>query len=415
MRYTVLLSAIVVAACSGGERRVAGPGEEPRTPQPPTLTVHLELTDPSLREVLGWEAGVPQAEVHILRNGEATYQTATTDGSGDVRFAGILDGLYRIYATRRLSTSETQASSGEVRAFGDGGEFNVGGSTTVTLDLEADHPGGLVISELNNATPPPWETGGSGYLNGMYIEVYNNSSSTIFLDGKIFGRGYVFGFRDYSFNPCTASQSVREDASGILTRQALQFPGSGTEYPIEAGGTRIIAVEAIDHRPVHPWLLDLSGADFEIKPDGGVDNPAVPNMIHVGEEGWRSLTGLLATTDVYFLSGPVELSSLPVTFRDTRGQGYVRVPADLILDAVSFETLWPDYDLEFPTCDPMVNERFDRYELAIMEIGPGVAIVDQSYQRRFLRDEGGRRILQDTNTTAADFVLSQQTPGTITP
>jgi len=415
MRHAALLVAVVVAGCSGGERQVAGPGE-PGAPPPPALTVHVELADPSLPESLGWGAGVPGAEVHIVRNGEATYQTATTDANGDVHFPGTLNGLYRIYAGRRLSTSEVEASEGDLRAFGDGSTFNVGASTSVTLEMEADHAGGLVISELNYVTPPPWETGGTGYAAGIYIEVYNNSPNTIFLDGKLFGRAYFFGFRDYSATPCTASQSVREDASGILTRQGLQFPGSGMEYPIGPGETRIIAVEAIDHRPVHPLLFDLSGADFEIKPDGGVDNPAVPNMIHVGQEAWLAeFSALLATTDAYFLSDAIDLSSLPVTLRDHTGRGYVRVPADHILDTVSFQTLWPDWDLDFPPCDPMLNERFDRYELAILEIGPGVALTNESYQRRFLREEDGRRILQDTNTTAADFMLAPQTPGTIMP
>jgi len=415
MRYVAVLVATILAGCSGGDRQIAGPGGGPGAPEPRTLTVNVDVEDASLRQALGWPAGVPGVEVHILRNGEATYQTATTDENGDVRFVGILNGLYRAYVTRRLSASEVQVTGSE-RAFGDGTESNVGGSGSIALHMSSDRVGGLVISELNNATPPPWETAGSGYYGSMYIEVYNNSLNTVFLDGKIFGRAYFFGNRSYSFNPCTVSQPVRTDSRGILTRQALQFPGSGTEHPIQPGETRIIAVEAIDHRSVHPWLFDLSDADFEIKPSGGVDNPAVPNMIHVGEEAWLTqFSALLATNDTYFLSETVDLGTLPVAFRDQRGQAYKRVPAELILDAVSFQALWPDYDLENPTCHPMVARPFDRYELAIQEIAPGTELINQSYQRRFLRNEGGRSILQDTNTTAADFVLAPQTPGTIPP
>lgn len=416
MRRTALLLATLVAGCSGGDRQLAGPPDGPGTPGPRTLTVSVGVANPSLRQGLGWGGGVPGAEVHILRNGEATYQTLSADANGEVRFVGILNGLYRVYATRRLSASEAQAVGGEVRSFGDGATHNVGSSTTLTLDLVPDHSGGLVISELNHVSPPPWETAGSGYYGSQYIEIYNNSTDILFLDGKVFGRAYFFGIRNYSYNPCSASRAVREDASGILTRQALQFPGSGTEYPLEPGGVRLIAMEAIDHRSVHPWLFDLSGADFEIKPSGGVDNPSVPNMIHVGEEAWLSqFSALLAGGDTYFLSDPVDLSALPVALRDHLGQGYVRVPAELILDAISFFALWPDFDLETPPCAPMINDRFDRYELAILEITPGTGKINQSYQRRFLRAEGGQAILEDTNTTAADFMLAPQTPGTIPP
>lgn len=124
---------------------------------------------------------------------------------------------------------------------------------------------------------------------------------------------------------------------------------------------------------------------------------------------------LLAISDSYFLSSDVDVSSLPVAFRDHRGQAYVRISAEAISDVISFHALWPDLDMDSPPCEPMIHERFDRYELAIMEITPGSEIISESYQPRFLRDESGRRILQDTNTTAADFILAPQTPGTIPP
>lgn len=97
------------------------------------------------------------------------------------------------------------------------------------------------------------------------------------------------------------------------------------------------------------------------------------------------------------------------------GRGYVKMPSEVVVDAVSFMALWPDRNLEVLPCEPMANDRFDRYELAIDEVTRGIALVNRSYQRRFLRDAGGRRVLQDTSTTAADLVWAPQTPGMIPP
>ncbi|MGH7542292.1 MAG: hypothetical protein ACRELC_14965 [Gemmatimonadota bacterium] len=137
-------------------------------------------------------------------------------------------------------------------------------------------------------------------------------------------------------------------------------------------------------------------------------------MINVGDEPWRLNAGaLIVGRATMFLADPVDVASLPVLVRDHTGRGYVRVPAEAILDATSFQVLWPDNDLERDFCFPMVHEKFDRYEAVFVDITPGIDRPMQSYQRIFLRVEGGRAILQNTNTTAADFVVADLTPGEI--
>jgi len=413
----VSLAAALAAGCSSGDRQVAGPPDDGGASPTTDLTVRVMVAqeDAALAASLGWQGGVPGAEVHVLRNGEATWDTLTTGSDGEVMLPNIVNGLFRVYAMRRLTTAESQQVGGTIRAFGDGGTFKVGIGTTLELRLLADRAGGLVISEYNQVSPPPQETGGAGYNGDHYIEVYNNSAQTIMLDGKLFGRAYFFGQEDFSFNPCMASQATREDPGGIFTREALAFPGSGSEHPIGPGETRLVAFVAIDHTPVHPWLFDLSGADFEIHPVGAADNPAVPNMINVGEEPWRLIFSPLITGPTYYLSDPVDVQSLPIAFRDHTGRGYVQLPADKILDAVSFSPIFVESNREFPPCAPLINKQFDRYENAEEEFGDGIGVFNLSAQRIVLRDAGGRAILQNTNTTAADFVYAAHTPGTILP
>lgn len=408
-RLALVIAVVGLQAC-GSERQLAGPAD-PDGSGAFTLTVRALVAeqDAELAAEPGWQDGVPGAELFLLRHGTATYNTFSTDETGRVEIPSTTRGVYRVYAKRKLTTTEASGLSGPVRAFGDGTTVTLTGTRTVELRLQADRAGGLVISEIHSMGPPPWETVS---LAHHYFEVYNNSDQLQFLDSRLFARGYWFATFDYDHTPCTVSRPIREDPTGLYTRQGLVFPGTGGQYPIGPGETRLVATAAIDHRPIHPDLPDLSHSDFEIAPSGGPDNPAVPNMIHVGDEPWpNAFSPLIATSDTYFLAEAVDLDALPIAARDHQGQGYVRVPADLITDAVSFVRLWPDRDRERVPCNPKVHERFDRYETAILEIGFGVEVPrDQSYQRIPLRTEGGITVLTDTNTSAADFVLGLRTP-----
>lgn len=412
-----LLGAVLFGAlwsCGGGERAVTEPGNGPDDgPTFATLTVRVLLDEANADTAgFGWRTGVSGAAVHLLRNGTVEWETVTADADGQVVFDRLLPGLYRLYAERRLSTAEAQSLGQPVRAFADGGTFTVPrAASTVTLYLLENRADGLVISEINGVLPPPWESG--SYDDGLYLEVYNASGDVRFLDGLLLGSAYHLGFKDYGHLPCTASQAVRADPSGIHTTQVLEFPGAGSDYPIFPGQVKLVAQGAIDHRPVHPWLFDLRGADFEIIGQGAADNPAVPNLREVGQTPFilsGTVSPLASGLGVLFLAEPTDVGSLPISFRDHTGRGYVKIPAERIIEAVAFQSLWPDNDRESPPCEPMTAPRFDRYEFARLEIGFGVDIVNLAYQRVFLQSAS---FLQNTNTSAADFVLAPHTPGTV--
>lgn len=418
LRSSRLMRAVVgpwlllsLAACSGESRQITGPGDDGGGSSVlAALTVHVSLdpADAELATALGWSEGVPGVEVHVNRNGTATWELKTTDADGTVIFEDLLKSpLYRVYAGQRLSAADAEAVSMPVRAFADGRMLPVTGPTDLELDLLADRPGDLVISEINWASPPPWETNGS-YYGGMYFEIYNNSDQVQYLDGLVFGFAF-FLLKDYDHTSCAFSATVRTDGGGLYTGHSLQFPGTGTEYSIQPGEAKLVAHSAIDHTPVHPQLLDLRHADFEVGLPQLADNPAVPDMRHVGLRPWPD-QGLLALP-LYYLSKPFDPRAMPIEFRDSQGRGYVRVLRDQLYDTAAFETLWPDSDLEAPTCIPMVHRNFDRLQGGLYEIGFGVKEPLGSLQRLAARTENGRVVLQNTNTSAFDFALLTQTPG----
>lgn len=401
----------LLTGCSGGDRQVSGPGGGGGGTQRPSLTVTVQTDEDgaSLATALGWSDGVADAEVHLLRNGTAEWELRTTDASGVVRYENLVPGLYRLYAGRRLTVGEAESAATPIRAFGDGRTLNVNGSTDVELRLHPNGPGTLVISEVNNDTPPPWENPGGGNLDGLYLEVYNNSSDVLFLDGMLLGAAYPFA-AETEHTPCSVSEPVRTDSSRVYGRWFLRFPGSGSEYPIQPGEAKVIAQAAIDLTPIHPDFLDLSGSAFEIGGEANADNPAVPNMIDVGLGRWWP-QHLLAAPAILFLAEPLDPQSLPIVFRDSQGRGYVGVPAGLVTDIAAFTPIFPDLDREYPPCIPTISPVFDRYEGGFIHIALGMEEPDGSLQRLFLRDEGSRRIVQNANTTAVDFVLRPQTPG----
>ena len=406
-----------VSAC-GTEREVVG--REPSGPAiaRTSLVVHVRLqpSDAGLASALGWEHGVPGAEVNLLRNGTEDWLRLTTDATGRARLDHILPALYRVYAGRILSQAEATAADLAVRNFGDGITIEIAGQGEQSLqfDLSADEPGTLLISEVNGWTPPPWETGGS-YSDHHYFEVYNNADRTFFLDGMVFG-ATVRGDGN-THGHCAHSQAARTDSLGVYSLALLQWPGMGSEYAIGPGESRLVAISAIDHTPVHPDLPDLSHADFEIRAVRSADNPAVPNMLEVGWRpfvtsfGGAALSDLIGGNIGYFIARRFDPAELPVMYRDFAGQGYQRVPRDLLLDVVGQAAIFADIQRETPPCVPLLHPDFDRYPGGFYTTAVGAVESRLSFQRRFLRSEGGRDILSNTNTSAVDFVLADLTPG----
>jgi len=404
----LLLAAI---ACEPGNIVLVEPGSSEGGVKRSVFTVRatVALADSALADSLGWQNGVPGAEVHLLLKGTAEWITAETDVTGTVEIENLLPGIYRVYAGRMLTTDEAARVSGVVRAFGDGQTLEVKGSTELALALLADRPGSLVIGEIGFGSPPPWE---ASYRVGRYLEVYNNADSVIYLDGKVFGSDLDI----YAYSvptPCDVNEPVRSDSTGVYVMYAVAFPGTGSDYPLAPGELALVARQAIDHTPFHPTLLDLSDADFEIGGPGLADNPDVPNMIDVGLEDF--IPGLmLPVRTVFFLSEPVDPRSITEIFRDGNGKPHALVPAQHLLDVVATMSIWPLHDSEIPWCTPMIHERFDRYEGGLFEIGFEVdhAIsATRSLERHLLRLDGGRPILTNTNTSAVDFFIGTRTPG----
>jgi hypothetical protein len=416
------LLSLLNSACEPADPNLVSPDGEDGATGTRVVIVDAQVReeDRALAEQLGWEEGVPATEVRYRLHGTGEWRAGETDSSGQLVLEGVGPGLWHVYGGRRLSASETEALDGSLRGLGDGLMADIepgsGADTTrLTLELFADRSGSLVISEFASGIPNFTEFEGVGTNEqGRYMEVYNNSDRTLYLDGKLLLNGEFLGFHPTAGSTCADSEGPRTDPSGLITRLGIRFPGSGADHPIAPGEAVVIAAAAIDHTDIHPDMPDLSDADFELPARTSVDNPDVPDMESVGfgsfgPEDFRALDL------VWFLADPVDLSSLPIVHRDHTGRGYVKVPAEKILDAVANWYWWPEIErgpYSIP-CQPVIHPNFDRH----FTHRPNDDVVGAdgqaagSLQRRILRFDGGRRVLLNTNTGATDFAFFDRSPG----
>jgi len=342
--------------------------------------------------------------VTLRRSGSRDELTAVSDCEGTVTFERLLPGEHEVSALRLLTEEERgqlPEAEREVNAFAGGRTLRVRApATEATLLLGAGRPGSLVISEWSFKRA--WSAATGSYSFGGFLELYNNTDTTIYLDGKLIGSG-VTGAFDYPKWPCTAYERFTNDPDGVWNYYLFQFPGSGGQYPLSPGETAVIATDAIDHTQYAEGTLDLSGADFEFIDSGDPDNPRAPNLVSVGPRPCCLGHGLSYSTldAVALVADPVDLSQVPRDFT-LPGPEVWRVPAAAVLDVATFRA---EGEFSYPPCKQMVHPRFDRQPAPVPR---GYVLI--SNQRAVVAILPGRKVLQRTLTSSRDFLLAAPTP-----
>ena len=116
------------------------------------------------------------------------------------------------------------------------------------------------------------------YTDDQYIKIGNNSDTTMYADGIAFIESFFTSDDKHDYQP-----DIRNEAMTISAIYVI--PGTGHDVPVLPGKELLIALTAIDHRPINPNSFDLRKADFEIydkssHPEGDQDNPKVPNLLN---------------------------------------------------------------------------------------------------------------------------------------
>lgn len=379
-----------------------------------TLTVRAAPSDTAIARHLGWtDALIAGATVKGYRvaGGQVLDATAdaTTDAEGRATFAEILEGMYRISASRLLSEAERAQLGPE-----DADKVLFSGTALIPVSAPSSAGellatlrarGSLIISEVFPATWLGTET----YRQGTFLEVYNNSDTTIYLDGKLVGIGPFFYKEAPEYDrPCSVTQQWQADSNGLWTPKVYRFPGGGRQYPLAAGEAAVLATDAVNHSVVDPRWPDLSTARFEFVGPADVDNPAAANMQLLESEfsdpaghGWRFSGG-----SSYFLADPADLTTLPRVTPPNYSTAIPRIPRNKILDVVSLlevPEFWKQYGYQL--CEVLISPVFDAGPAFVIDASRGLYSV--------VRLMAGA-MLQVSRSTLSDFtVLPTPTPGRV--
>ncbi|MBL7135395.1 MAG: DUF4876 domain-containing protein [Candidatus Marinimicrobia bacterium] len=222
----------------------------------------------------------------------------TTDSAGLANFEPIPYAEYKVNvkATVMFPAFDNPDSLVEFTVVGacivepgDGGIF------IDTLEVIASGAeSGLKINEIYAAGPP----NDFFYWSDQFIELYNSSVDTVYLDGMVVCRMGKF----------------LESVTYIF-----QFPGEplvGREYPVPPDSFVVLAQDAMDHTNIPnlplPESVDLSHADWEFRNSvdyGDFDNPDVPNIDNM-EVGHRLDFMINLAGDVILIADGSDLNYL---------------------------------------------------------------------------------------------------------
>lgn len=363
-----------------------------------SLNMPLNIKDATLTEGTAVLTNIRTREQYNI-------ESFTPSDKGFIADISLPEGNYNIAVKGTISYQlNKQSIEAKVKANRENvaiGEVEQKTTTDIALNVYSAQEG-FVISEIffTGTTTPD----GFMYTDDQYIKIGNNSDTTMYADGIAFIESFFTSDDKHDYQP-----NIMDEAMTIVAIYVV--PGTGRDVPVRPGEELLIALTAIDHRPINPNSFDLSKADFEIydkcsHPEGDQDNPKVPNLVnwYANFEG----TFVMHTRGVksYALARPmVDMKTYMTKFRYKFGyifrQGDFVVPMDereyfmpnaWIIDAVNLAVpTVHEWNLVSPTLDK-----------GFTYCGH-VDFDETRYNKSVIRKKEGRKWI-DTNNSTEDFL-----------
>ena len=234
------------------------------------------------------------------------------------------------------------------------------------------------------------------YSVDSYVEVFNNSEETVYIDGKYLALAE-------SMSP--PAYPAKNDPNFIYARQICKFPGNGTDYPVLPGKSIVVATKnAKDHRTSASTSVDLSNADFEVKDVDGTGNPDIKALPIVSNSLSIKFFNMIASggNAVFLFETTDDILLWPEVFAPgkTSGERFRKVPVSVVLDGAeclrNSSTTGPDINLK----------RFqDIVDAGFTFTNATSGNTHESLERKVSSVSEGRIILQDINNSTQDFVV----------
>ena len=242
-----MLSRFVQIVITGAAMAVAACTSLPDNPYEEVL-VHfaVQLQFPEPFNAADYSDGI---RVTLEEVTTANRYTETADAEGMVYFQ-VVKGVYRVSASHRGDEVVFNGMADRIRLTGD--EASI---PTLSLPLTCSKPGTLIIKEIycGGCSKAPEE---GTFQSDKYFIVHNNSDEVLCLDGLCFGM--LDPYNSNSVNVWTDDAgNFREYAP--LCEAVWRFPGSGTDFPLEAGEDAVVVINgAVDHAAQYPLSVNLN-------------------------------------------------------------------------------------------------------------------------------------------------------------
>ncbi|MBU1095175.1 MAG: hypothetical protein CVV23_09160 [Ignavibacteriae bacterium HGW-Ignavibacteriae-2] len=331
---------------------------------------------------------VVNTEVLLKSNSLGVEYKLTSDDEGQISFSGVPSDLFLVSVKRNLTREEMLVLRGQELDF-----YRLVNSKINLIELRADNKNvievpldtlildsPLKISEIYACGPPS----AGLYFHDKYIEIFNQSDSTVYLDGLLIVDVYASSY--YGLN-------YIDDPKYIHSKSIWKFPGRGTDYPIHPGEFKVCAEDGLDHRMNAPYSVDLSHVSFEFYKDDApdVDNAAVPNMIKIYQSAGNDW--LIGGEKDALVIAQFDEDSL-IWYDDQ-----LLLPIKSVLDGVEY--LDDLTKLKEKTLTPMIDAGATG----------GIEFYTGKTMERILINENGKIRLKDDNNSSFDFkVYEHPTP-----
>jgi len=344
------------------------------------------------------------AQVNLRNSFTGATYAFKTDVQGEVNLPDLLPGLYTVTVSREVTEAESEELTerrGKAFLNASIASLRVQESGKAEIQLKGGAIGGFVIKEFyytGSRTP-----NNASYLYDGFVEIYNNSTDTLYAGGISFGA---------TKSASSVATKFVEDLNHVYLASLWTIPGkAGVDLPVAPGKSIVIAVDGINHKsdpkgnPNAPTDLGAGIADFEtyFNPPGNTndtDSPDVPNVTLIYSSSLTLFDWLPGVNG----SGLVILSAADYADYETVTEPgvtattrYVKIPVDKVIDAVD--------------CVANSTISLDKKRLPT-GVDSGVAYVGggagtgKSVIRKVREEINGVKVLMDTNNSSSDFTVN---------
>lgn len=215
---------------------------------------------------------IPLKNAKVILTSEYGVSIRKTDDNGRLLISGLPSSTYSISVRMPHPLDPNILLVGSVRDR----EISTGNIFQDTIIAKPISSTGISINEIYASGP----VNSIYYFYDQFIELYNASDSTKYLDGMMVMR--------VSGNSEGKGPGADEDDDGDMDGAIyiFKFPGKPGEqnYPFYPKTFLVLAQDAVNHKNTVSTSIDLSNANWEFFNQfsaNDIDNPNVPNLINM--------------------------------------------------------------------------------------------------------------------------------------